>query len=437
MILIKQRTLLVVFSLLLLVILVNTNHAVAWSNGGASTNENDPDYGTHDQFAKYGMVYVKSSYPELVTWLEEDLSEYYYWTEVPDMVYEDWANHNYDFGDYGYRGGLPDRGAPDAIQRCYDWVVGNLTLWVDAGQPAGSQYASDARKSMGLLVHYLSDISNPMHTDDDATDSGKEHEEYTGRIGTYTYRMSYHSCHEKATTRAVEAYEYDFDAIRPDVTDNLMNGTAHDEALWVAQYANMGSDRSGRAVGYEGQNVGDHYQEVLEEIVYGFTNAITTTHHGIEVEGTTDLLYSWNVEMMQLGAHSIAKMIYQASTTAGVTDTGSGGGGDTSNTMYVYDIAWDETIIHGRSPRTDLECFVTIHDTAGNPVIDAEVEIEWAHPDGTIVTLTVLTDSNGIARFLQQDVAAGTHTVSVIDVVKTNWIYDSSLNIETTDSYVV
>ncbi len=431
-----KRNVLFVIALFLCAMVVGIDSCTAWSNGGKSNSESDPDYGTHDQFAKYGMTYVKQDFPHLVTWLEEDLAEYYYWTEVPDMVYQDWTNHNYDFGDYGYCGGPPDRGGPQAVQNCYDWTVGNLTLWVGHGQPAGSEYASDARKSMGLLVHYLSDLSNPMHTDDDATDSGKEHEDYSGRIGNYMYRMSYHSCHEKATDRALEAYEYEFNAIRPDVTQPLQNDNAHDEALWCAEFANMGADRTGRTTGYEGQDVGDHYQEFLEEIVYGFTNKICTTHHGITVEGTTDQLYAWNVEVMQLGASSIGRIIYHASTEAGVTDDG-GGEPSEPGTMYVSDISWEKSIVRGRYPRTDLECFVTILDTSGNPVDGAEVTIDWAHPDGTVITLTATTDASGVASFVQQGVQSGTHTVTVVDVVKTDWVYDSSLNVETTDSYEV
>ncbi len=433
----RSKHLLFLFLLSLMILGTGPTVANAWSNGGASNDPSNPDYGTHDQFAKYGMIYVKEQFPQLVTWLEEDMSEYLYWTEVPDMVLQDWTNHNYDFGDYGYRGGPPDRGAPNAVQTCYDWVVGNLTLWVNAGQPADSSYASDARKAMGLLTHYLSDICNPMHTDDDASDSGKEHEEFSGRVGSYFYRMSYHSCHEKATTRAWEAYEYEFDAIRPDVTEPLVNDSAAAETLWCAQYANMGPDREGRTLGYEGQDVGDHYQEFLEEIVYGFTNKITTTHHGITVEGTTDQLYAWNVEVMQLGATSIGKLIYHASTEAGVTGDSSGGGSGTTQTMYVQDISWNEVIIHGRTPRTDLECFITIVDTDGNPVSGADVTIDWTHPDGTVIRLTATTDSSGVAYFIQQDVASGEHMVSVIDVTKTDWTYDPTLNVETSDTYIV
>ncbi len=429
----RRRAILIVVVTTLLLLQMHFLTAQAWSNGGSSTDEDNPDYGTHDQFAKYGMIYVKENFPGLVNWIEEDMSEYLYYTEVPDMVLQDWTNHNYDFGDYGYRGGPPDRGAPDAVQTCYNWIVGNLTLWVNSGQPAGSTYTSNARKAMGMLTHYLSDILNPMHTDDDASDSGKEHEEYLGRVGSYSYRMSYHSCHEKATTRAWEAYEYEFDAIRPDVTVPLINGSAHDETLWCAQYSNMGEDRTGRTTGYEGQNVGDHYQEFLEEIVYGFDNKITTEHHGITVEGTTDQLYYWNVEVMQLGATSIGKIIYQASTAAGV----SAGGGGSSSVMYVQDISWEETIIHGRYPQTDLSCMVTVVDTDGNVLSGVEVSIDWTHPDGTVVSLVATTDSNGVAVFTQTNVDSGTHTVTVTELTKTDYTYDSSLNVETTDSFVV
>ncbi|MBS3795970.1 MAG: hypothetical protein KGY80_13785, partial [Candidatus Thorarchaeota archaeon] len=61
----------------------------------------------------------------------------------------------------------------------------------------------------------------------------------------------------------------------------------------------------------------------------------------------------------------------------------------------------------------------------------------WEHPDGTIVTLTATTDSDGVASFSQSDVSSGTHTVTVVDVVKADCTYDSTLNVETTDSYTV
>ncbi|MHA1304891.1 MAG: Ig-like domain-containing protein [Candidatus Heimdallarchaeaceae archaeon] len=507
-------------------LLITQSHTLAWSNGGKSTSESDPDYGTHDQIAKYAVIYVKENYPDLVSWIEEDMNEYLYWTEVPDMVYQDWVNHNYDFGDFGYKGGPPDRGAPNAVQCCYDWVVGNLSFWMNEGQPQNSEYTSNARKSLGLLAHYLGDVANPMHTDDDASDSGKEHETYQGRVGSYSYRMSYHSCHEKATTRAWEAYEYEFNAIRPDVTTGLYNGSAHDETIWVAEFANMGSDRTGRTIGYEGQDVGDHYQEFLEEIVYGFDNKIVTTHHGIDVEGTTNQLYQWNVEVLQLVTTSLAKIIYTATNEAGggvdttspsvsitqptddstvsgtITITaeaddnigvaqvdfyidGSLVGSDTSspyeyvwdtttvedgthvikavvidtsgntnydeisvnvdnsgsseptNKMHVESISFEYTLEHGRYPNRILECFILILDENGNAVVDAEVTIEWTFPDGSTTIMTAITDSNGVAYFKNEYCDEGTHTVTVQDVTKTDWSYDSVSNVETSDSITI
>ena len=509
-------------------LLIIQSNTLAWSNGGASTSETDPDYGTHDQIAKYAVFYIKENYPDLVSWIEEDMNEYLYWTEVPDIVYQDWTNHNYDFGDYGYNGGPPDRGAPDAVQWCYDWVVGNLSLWINEGQPQNSEYTSNARKSLGLLAHYLGDIANPMHTDDDASDSGKEHETFRGRIGTYSYRMSYHSCHEKATTRAWEAYEYDFNAIRPDVTTELYNGLAHDETIWVAEFANMGSDRTGRTTGYEGQDVGDHYQEVLEEIVYGFNNEIVTNHHGVDVEGTTNQLYTWNVEVLQLVTTSLAKIIYTATNEAGggsgsdiitpsvsitqpidgstVSDTvtitadaddnvgvaqvdfyiddgligsdssspyeclwdtttvGDGshvikvvaidtsgnsnydeitvnvdnsGSSEPTNKMHVESISFEYTYQRGRYPNRILECFILILDENGNAVFDAEVTIEWAFPDGSTVIMSAITDNNGVAYFKNEYCDEGTHIVTVQNVIKTDWSYDSASDIETSDSITI
>jgi hypothetical protein len=380
---------------------------------------------------KYGVLYLKNTNPELVGWIEEDINEFYYYTEIPDIELQDWCNHNYDFGDYGYEGGPPDRCGPDAVEARYNDVVGNLTEWVNLGEPAGSELTSAARQALGLLTHYLGDLAQPLHTDDDASPDGLEHGvTCSGRIGDYNYRSSYHSCYEKATDRGIDAYEIDMAAISPNVATNV---TPYDKALALATLSNMGDDGVGRVAGYEGQDVGDHYQEVLDEIVYGFDNKIVTYQHGYPVEGTTDQLYEWTVNQLRNASASLGEIIYSAAKAAGVT----GSSQVSDNVMYVSAIDWDHTYYRGINSRHKLEALITILDTNGNPVSDASVTIEWVFPDGSSTIMTEFTDSNGVALFVQDYVDTGTHTVTVTDVTKSNWIYDSTLNVETTDSYTI
>ena len=105
------------------------------------------------------------------------------------------------------------------------------------------------------------------------------------------------------------------------------------------------------------------------------------------------------------------------------------------NTMHV---ALIEMSVASRNNNNERgEAVVTIVDSSGNPVSGATVSSSWTHDGGYSGTDSDTTDSSGLASVHSNDENRyGTHTfaVTITDVVKTGWTYDSSANVETSDS---
>src|SRR3972149_2892863 len=117
----------------------------AWSNGGYSSDPNNPDYGTHDFLAEHSLDYVPD---ELEFWLRENLEVFLYGTELPD-------NKNAALGDgigdttlhhlyYFANGQLQDDSAARRAQESYQQALNYL---------AAGNYSS-AAKWMGITSHY-------------------------------------------------------------------------------------------------------------------------------------------------------------------------------------------------------------------------------------------------------------------------------------------
>jgi hypothetical protein len=108
--------------------------------------------------------------------------------------------------------------------------------------------------------------------------------------------------------------------------------------------------------------------------------------------------------------------------------------GSTGDTMYVSDIAMSSKTA---GPNRSGIAVVTIKDTAGSPIEGATVYGAWsgAYSGGTSGT----TGSDGTVRFESGKVRQGnaTFAFAVEDVVKNGYTYDSSLNVETSDSITV
>ena len=103
-------------------------------------------------------------------------------------------------------------------------------------------------------------------------------------------------------------------------------------------------------------------------------------------------------------------------------------------TMYVEDISmWCVR----RGVNNIVYTQVTIYDEYGSPVQGATVYLETVLPDGKIKSFSGVTDGDGVVVFSLRSKLKGTYTSTVIDVVKADWTYDSSMNKEISDSLTV
>jgi hypothetical protein len=148
----------------------------AWSNGGYSSDPNNPDYGTHDWIAEKAL----SSQTRDVTFLTTTYhAQYLLGTEAPDnpAYIGDSTNHHA----YYYSGGSiqDDVGAARA-SAMYQTVLGYLRTG-DYG---------NAAFYIGAMAHYISDVGVFGHTMGASTDWGTEahhsdyENEFEARLGT-------------------------------------------------------------------------------------------------------------------------------------------------------------------------------------------------------------------------------------------------------------
>jgi len=153
----------------------------AWSNGGFSTDSNNPDYGTHDWLAHHALGWVPD---DLDFWIRNNLAIYLYGTELPD-------NANAPLGDgigdahlhhvyYRSNGHLQDDPAARRARDAYDQALAYL-ISGDHG---------NASKWIGVVTHYISDLAVFGHVMGKPTDWGEEkhHQDYEQWVNEKTNR---------------------------------------------------------------------------------------------------------------------------------------------------------------------------------------------------------------------------------------------------------
>ncbi len=154
---------------------------LAWSNGGFSADPSNPNYGTHDWIAQHALDWLPSGEKEYVT---NNLALYLYGTELPD------------------NGGAPDGIGDVALHHVYYWA--NESVQDDASAVrAQTEYnnainymksgdVAMAVKTLGIMSHYIVDVSVFGHVMGSGTDWGPEvhHDDYetyvNGRTNNYT-----------------------------------------------------------------------------------------------------------------------------------------------------------------------------------------------------------------------------------------------------------
>jgi hypothetical protein len=73
----------------------------------------------------------------------------------------------------------------------------------------------------------------------------------------------------------------------------------------------------------------------------------------------------------------------------------------------------------------------------GSPVAGATIKVGLTYPDGSKVTLTGRTGRLGSAIVSRTVSDSGTYTFTVLGVAKPPAVYDSSQNVETSDSITI
>ena len=102
-----------------------------------------------------------------------------------------------------------------------------------------------------------------------------------------------------------------------------------------------------------------------------------------------------------------------------------------SGTMHIESIDFKQ-----KGPRW-LDIMVTIYDDTGSPVTGATVYMDITYPDGSVHSVSAVTNGKGIATYQISRPAKGTYTVTVTNVTHDTLTYDLDANKETTDSYTV
>jgi parallel beta-helix repeat protein len=165
---------------------LNVRNASSWSNGGFSSDPNNPVYGTHDWIAQHALDWLPAFEKNFIT---DNLNAYLYGTELPD------------------NGGAPDGIGDTVLHHVYYWS--NQSLQDDASAArARTEYFnalnyyresnySMAAKTLGIMSHYIVDVSVFGHVMAESTDWGEEvhHSDYETYVdgGTDNYFGTFNS----------------------------------------------------------------------------------------------------------------------------------------------------------------------------------------------------------------------------------------------------
>jgi hypothetical protein len=148
--------------------------AIAWSNGGYSSDPDNPDYGTHDWIADEALAIQTRDAGFLKTTYH---ARFLFGTEAPDNTANigDSTNHHV----YFYSSGdLQDGKSAIRASQMYQVALGYMA----------SQDLGNAAYYIGAMTHYVADVGVFGHTMGSGTDWGAEdhHSDYENAIQSMT-----------------------------------------------------------------------------------------------------------------------------------------------------------------------------------------------------------------------------------------------------------
>lgn len=168
-----------VLSLLLVFAGMFLTQVSGWSNGGFSTDPNNPKYGTHDWIAQHALDWLPNAEKQFIL---EHLNAYLYGTELPDNpnapdgsgIGDTTKHHVY----YFRNGTLQDDSSAVRAQQEYNQALN----YANAGD------FINASKTLGAMTHYIADMGVFGHVMGSNTDWGNEvhHEDYEDYVEART-----------------------------------------------------------------------------------------------------------------------------------------------------------------------------------------------------------------------------------------------------------
>jgi len=156
-----------------LYIMLDLKPVAGWSNGGYSSDPNNPNYGTHDWIAQHALDWLPNKEKEYII---NNLAIYLYGTELPD------------------NSGAPDGIGDTALHHIYYWS--NESLQDDASAVRAQTEYNNALnyiksgnvtmgvKTLGITSHYIVDVTVFGHVMGSGTDWGSEvhHSDYESYV---------------------------------------------------------------------------------------------------------------------------------------------------------------------------------------------------------------------------------------------------------------
>jgi hypothetical protein len=161
----------------LLIVGLGSLEVSGWSNGGYSGNPLHPDYGTHDWIAQHALDFLPAQEKQFYA---ANLESYLYGTELPDNAQApdgvgDTSKHHIYFNS---NGSLQDDSAAVRAEQEY----------VNAQNAFGAGNLSAVSEHLGMVAHYISDVSVFGHVMGASTPWGSEkhHSDYEDYVLTKT-----------------------------------------------------------------------------------------------------------------------------------------------------------------------------------------------------------------------------------------------------------
>ena len=256
----RQAARLIIIGMLIACFTAGSTRVSGWSNGGYSADAANPDYGTHDWIAEHALDWLPLGEKQF---LLDNKAIYLYGTELPDNgqaadgIGDNTKHHVYYFAN----GSVQDDVAADRASEEYAKAV--------AAYNAGN--FSDAAKQLGIVTHYVVDVTVFGHVMGAATDWGTE---------------THHSDYEDYVLTRTNSYVDDFDSYL--VFDgSLSTLSAYDATLMLANDTTFGGAENLTCVWMD-QN-------------YDWSNATFRNRSGeslnLAVNAVADVLHTFNQDV--------------------------------------------------------------------------------------------------------------------------------------------